>query len=85
MTREPPTIAHLKGHGLKGLFVTCSNPHCLHAAPLTFAGLGLPDEIPFPMIGRCRQFVCTQCGGRRVSVSPDWRAHRAYGMGHIES
>ena len=32
MRPEPPTIAHLKGHGLKGLFVTCSNPHCLGAA-----------------------------------------------------
>jgi hypothetical protein len=29
MTPEPPpTIAHLKGHGLKGLFVTCANAAC---------------------------------------------------------
>jgi hypothetical protein len=84
MKPEPPTIAHLKGHGLKGLFVTCSNPHCLHAAPFTFAALGLPDETPFPVIGSRRQFVCTQCGGCRVSVSPDWRARQAYGAGHMD-
>ena len=66
----PPTIAHLNGHGLVGLFVICDNPHCLHAAPFTFAALGLPDELPFPTIGRRRRFVCTHCGGRRVSVSP---------------
>ena len=76
----PPTIAHLKDHGLEGLFVTCSNPRCLHAAPFTFATLGLPDELPFPTIDGHRRFVCTHCGGRRVSVSPDWRAHRAYGI-----
>jgi hypothetical protein len=44
--------------------------------PLTFSVLGLPDELPCPAIGRRRKFVCTQCGGRRVSLSPDWRPRR---------
>jgi hypothetical protein len=43
--------------------------HCLHAVPFTFAALRLADETPFPATGR------------RVSVSPDWRAHQAYGAG----
>ncbi len=25
MTPEPPTIAHLKGHGLEDLLATCAN------------------------------------------------------------
>ncbi|MGB8278411.1 MAG: hypothetical protein WCF20_10845 [Methylovirgula sp.] len=83
MISEPPTIAHLKDHGLEGLFITCANPHCLHAAPFTFVALGLADDLPFPSIARRRQFLCTQCGGRAVNVSPDWRAHRAYGAGRI--
>jgi len=39
------------------------------------------DDLPFPSITRCRRFVCTQCGGRTVNVSPDWRAHNAVGNG----
>jgi hypothetical protein len=41
MTPQPPTIAHLKGHGLEGLFVTCANAACQHSVPFTFAALGL--------------------------------------------
>jgi hypothetical protein len=37
----PPTIAHLKTHGLDGLFVTCANAACQRSAPFTFAALGL--------------------------------------------
>jgi len=78
----PPTIAHLKGHGLEGVFVTCTNAACLHATACSFAALGLADDVQFPAISRCRQFVCTQYGAPgTVKVSPDWRAHRAIGMG----
>ncbi len=32
MTPEPPTIAHLKGHGLEGLFATfATSPHSARA------------------------------------------------------
>ncbi len=64
MISEPPIIAHLKGHGLTGLFVTCSNPHCLHAAPFAFAAVGLADETPFPTIGQ-RSFR-TKAGSQRL-------------------
>ncbi len=47
MTPEPPTIAHLKGHGLEGLFVTCTNAACLHATAFTFTALGLRDDLQF--------------------------------------
>jgi hypothetical protein len=31
MPPKAPTIAHLKGHGLDGLFVTCANAACRHS------------------------------------------------------
>jgi len=52
MTPELPTIAHLKGHGLEGLFVTCANPACCHATAFTFAALDLADDVRFPSIWR---------------------------------
>jgi len=76
MKPHSPTIAHLEG-----LFVTCANAACLHSKPFTFAALGLADDVQFPSISRCRRFVCTQCGGKTVNVAPDWRTHRAVGMG----
>ncbi len=69
MSPAPPTIAHLKTHGLHGLFVTCANAACLHSAPLAFAALGLDDHVEFPSIASCPRFVCMQCGGRSVNVS----------------
>jgi len=80
MSPAPPTIRHLKTHGLEGLFVTCTNATCLHSAPFTFAALGLSDDVPFPSFAR-RGFVCSRCGGRAVNVSPDWRTHNAQGIG----
>jgi len=54
---EPPTIAHLKSHGLEGLFVTCANAACLHSTPFSFAALDLADDVEFPAIARRRRFV----------------------------
>jgi hypothetical protein len=42
---QPPTIAHLKAHGLEGLFVTCANAACQHSAAFTFDALGLDDDV----------------------------------------
>lgn len=43
--------------------------------------IGLAPETPFPAIAGARRFVCAACGSRRANVSPDWRGHRAAGMG----
>ncbi len=48
MTPQPPTIAHIKSHGLEGLFVTCANAACQRSTPFTFVALGLEDEFPVP-------------------------------------
>jgi hypothetical protein len=81
MSPAPPTIAHLKGHGLEGLFVTCANAACQHSVPFTFAAPGLDDDVEFSSIMRRQRFVCTQCGARTVNVMPDWRKLNARGMG----
>lgn len=83
MSSQPPTIAHLKGRGLEGLFVTCANAACQHSVPFTFAALDLADDVQFPSIVQRRRFVCTQCGARHVNVMPDWRTHNASGMGRV--
>jgi hypothetical protein len=48
MTPKPPTIAHLKGHGLEGLFVIRGNTACQRATAFAFAALGLADDAWFP-------------------------------------
>jgi hypothetical protein len=71
LTSTPPTIAHLKTHGLEGLFVTCANAACLRSTSFTFAALDLDDDVEFPSIARRRRFVCMQCGTKTVNVMPD--------------
>lgn len=80
MISHPPIIAHLKGHGLYGLFVTCANAACQHSVPVTFTALRLEDDIEFPSIVQRRRFVCTQCGAGTVNVMPGWRKLDAGGM-----
>jgi len=60
MTPEPPTIAHLKIHGLTGLFVVCANVACMHATAFSFAALGLADDVQFPAVSLRRRLVCSR-------------------------
>jgi hypothetical protein len=59
MSPAPPVIAHLKGHGLEGLFVSCANAACQRSVPFTFAALGLDDDVEFSSIMRRQHFVGT--------------------------
>jgi hypothetical protein len=77
----PPTIGHMKMLGLAGVWVTCTRDRCHRDVALGFDQLGLPDDLPFPEIGARRRFVCSACGSKAVSVTPDWREYRARGMG----
>ena len=77
----PPTVAHLKSIGVSAFNVTCAHAYCLHSASFTFDAAGVEDRTPFPSIVERRRFVCTRCGGRMVSVMPDWRGHKASGIG----
>jgi hypothetical protein len=77
----PPTVAHLKSMGVSAFNVTCAHAYCLHSASLTFAAAGVEDRTPFPLIAERHRFVCTRCGSRAVSIMPDWRGHKASGIG----
>jgi hypothetical protein len=61
--------------------VTCGDAACLWSAYFDFDALKLPEEMIFVHVPRVRRFVCSRCGGRTVSVMPDWRQHAAQGNG----
>jgi hypothetical protein len=74
-----PTIAHLKAGGLTGVCPVCRA--CQHSGTVAFDVIGLPDETPFPDIGRARRLRCSACGARNCAVVPDWQCYRAPGIG----
>jgi hypothetical protein len=76
----PPTIASLKSMGVAGFRVTCAKADCLRSALMTFEASGVADDAPFSSIKDRRRFVCAQCGGRAVTIMPDWRDHKAGGL-----
>ena len=78
------TAAHLKSHGLEGLFVTCANAACCTRQHSLFDALVLADDVRFPSLAQ-RRFVCKRCGVRTVNMSPDWRAHKAVGHSSVRS
>lgn len=74
--REPiaaPTIGHLREQGLTATRVFCASIWCGHMVLVAFDDLGLSDRTPFPEIKMHRGWSCERCGGRKVSVMPDWR------------
>lgn len=76
-----PTIAKLKSMGVTGMRVTCVTGHCRRSAQVEFATLGIGDGAPFPSIPERRRFTCSACGGHAVTIMPDWRHHKAVGIG----
>ena len=73
----PPTIAYLRGQGVMGARVSCRNTDCSRTVTVPFDKMGLPEDTPFPQIARLRKWICAKCGGRQISVMPDWRDPRA--------
>jgi hypothetical protein len=69
----PPTIAHLKAQGLTSVCPVCRA--CQHSGAVAFDALRLPDETPFPDIGRARRFRCSACGARDCAVAPNWQRY----------
>lgn len=76
-----PTVGDTRKEGISALGVTCGNPACLWSAYFDFDALKLPDAMAFVHVPRYRRFVCSRCGGRAVSVMPDWRQQLAQGNG----
>ena len=75
----PPTIAKLKTMNVRRFMVICSKFHCQHSAKIDFAQASIPDEMFFPDIAFVRRFTCNKCGGREISIIPDWTTHKAAG------
>jgi hypothetical protein len=75
----PPTIGKLKSMGLAGVWVSCTRAGCQRSVAPGFDQLGLPDDLLFPEIPARRRFICSGCGAKTVSVTPDWREYRALG------
>jgi hypothetical protein len=75
MTIAPPTIAGLQAKGVAGAWVTRRDSHCLQSTPIPFEQIGLAPETLFSAIVRLRQFTCSNCGSKRIDVSPDWREY----------
>jgi len=86
LVREPytgplPTVGDTRREGISSLRVTCGNAACVWSAYFDFDTLKLPEEMIFVQVPCFRRFVCSRCGGRAVSVMPDWRQYAASGNG----
>jgi hypothetical protein len=70
-TFPPVTMAHVRGHGCRDLFVYCGSGRCHHSA--TMNGDHFPNELPVRSV--CARMVCTVCGMIGADVRPDWSSH----------
>ncbi|MCW2286138.1 hypothetical protein M2323_003975 [Rhodoblastus acidophilus] len=75
---QPPTIAHMESLGVAAFFLICGD--CKREKRLTFEDVALARDTPFPEIPRARRFVCSTCGGRKISAFPDWTDYKFRGM-----
>ena len=78
-----PTIAHLKGQGLKEARVFCASIWCGHMNVVAFEDIGVSDLTPFPEVRNHRRWTCERCGNHEVSVMPNWRDPRAEQAGRM--
>jgi len=76
-----PTVSSLKAMGVSRFQITCDRVDCRHSSHITFEAAGVGDGEPFPQIAETRRFVCGKCGGRKVSIMPDWTKNQAVGVG----
>ena len=63
-----PTIAMAKAQGINKIRVWCEDIVCFHSEVFEMEQFGLPDDTPVIHIPKYRRFVCSRCGGRRISV-----------------
>ena len=64
----PPTVAHLKAAGCKGMRAMCGD--CKHMADATWGAVQAEDAELFPRIKN--RLKCGKCGSKRISIMPDW-------------
>ena len=71
--------------GVAVVWATCRNPNCLHSTPIAFDAIGLGPQTPFPEIEWFRRLICSACGMRGVSITPDWRPNAPQCLAVISS
>jgi hypothetical protein len=68
MRGKPTTISSARENGVTKIRVWCEHRVCLHSEVVDITPLGLSDDLPVVKSPRYRNFVCTRCGNRKVSV-----------------
>lgn len=72
-----PDVAHFRAHGCAGIRVFCVA--CGRMTAPSFEALAARDDETIADLAR-RPFRCRACGGRKVSLMPDWPAVNAGGL-----
>jgi hypothetical protein len=62
------TFAEMRGQGVHGVLVYCSDFHCSHS--MAISGDRWPDDLRLSDIED--RFTCTACGKRGADVRPDF-------------
>ncbi len=70
MDKDPPTVEHLRRHGVTHMTVWCHNFDCRHQATFSFDELGVADDDIF--ITLKNRFRCQNCGEKDVAIQPIW-------------
>jgi len=68
MRQQKITLGEMRGAGVTGLLVYCSDYRCSHH--LKISGDAWPDEIR--LSGLEPRFVCRACGTRAADIRPDF-------------
>ncbi len=69
------TLGNMRSLGVRSLAISCAL--CHHEATLPVDQYG--DKLPVPIFGP--RMVCTRCGIVGADARPNWREHRAQGIG----
>ena len=64
----PMTLKNMREQGVRGLAVYCLNHTCRHHTVISADDYADAIEVP----SFARRMKCSQCGGRRVDVRPNW-------------
>jgi hypothetical protein len=65
---KPTTIAQARQTGVTNVRVWCEQMYCLHSEVFDIASFNLADDLPVMHIPRYRNFVCSKCGRRKISI-----------------
>ena len=72
MREQKITLGEMRGAGVTGLLIFCSDYRCSHRCKISAAKW--PDEIRLSDLEP--RFVCTACGRRGADIRPDFPAAR---------